>query len=110
MKKLFAILLVGIFSIAAFASTESVSGTWQVIVNGKASAGTKLIFTPQGAFKFVGSGYTSCGTYKVEGDAIQLNWSTVDGQPVTPGSMKKTLQLAPDKTFTIGRFVYSRRA
>src|SRR6478672_10593616 len=99
MRKLFTILLLGIFSIAAFASTESVSGTWQVVVNGKATPGTKLTFTPQGAFKFVGSGYSSCGTYKVEGDTIQLNWTNVDGQPVTPGTMKKTLVLTPEKTF-----------
>jgi hypothetical protein len=51
MRKLFTILLLGILSIAAFATTESVSGTWQVVVNGKASRGAKLIFTPQGGFQ-----------------------------------------------------------
>ena len=110
MNKFLAIAFLGILSIAAFATTKDISGTWQASVDGKLNASMKLIFTPQGAFKFVGSGYSSCGTYKLEGDTIQLNWTSVDGQSITPGTMKRTVTLAPDNTFSIDRFAYSRRA
>ena len=110
MKKLFAIVFLGILSIAAFATTQGIAGTWQAAVNGKADPKIKLIFTPQGEFKFGGSGYSSCGTYKLEGDTIQLNWTKVDGQPIKPGATKRTLVLSPENTFTIDRFTYARKA
>ena len=70
----------------------------------------KLVFSPKGSFKFVGTNYSSSGTYKVQGDTIDLNWTSVDGQAVKPGSMHKTLQLTPENTFVIDRFTYAQRA
>jgi hypothetical protein len=109
MKKTFTLLFLGILSVFALASPKSVSGTWQVVANGKSNPNMKLVLTSKGGFKFIGSNYSSSGTYKVEGDAIQLNWTLVDGQPVKPGTMKKTLVLTPENTFTIDRFTYARR-
>ena len=109
MKKSFAILALSILSVAAMATTRAVSGTWLVVSNGKANPNMKLVFTPKGAFKFVGSNYSSSGTYKVDGDTIKLNWTKVDGQPVKSGTMKRTLTLTPENTFTIDRYTYARR-
>jgi hypothetical protein len=109
MKKILALISLGILSVASFAAARNVSGTWMVTSNGKANPNMKLIFTPKGAFKFVGSNYSSSGTYKVNGDTIELNWSKVDGQAVKPGTMHRTLNLTPENTFIIDRFTYTRK-
>ncbi len=110
MKKLLAILSLSVFSVASFAGTRIVSGTWMVTSNGKSNPNMKLVFTPKGAFKFVGANYSSSGTYKVQGDSILLNWTKVDGQPVKSGTMHRTLHVQPDNTFTIDQFTYARHA
>ena len=109
MKKIFTTLSFVIVSVAALAATKNVAGTWQVTANGKSNPNMKLILTPKGAFKFVGSNYSSSGTYKVQGDTIQLRWTKVDGQPVKPGTMTRTLNLAPDNTFKIDQYTYALR-
>jgi hypothetical protein len=110
MKKFLAILCLGILSVVALAAPKNIAGTWQAAVNGTPNASIKLIFTPKGEFKFVGSGYSSSGTYRVEGDTIQLHWTKVDDQPVKPGSMERTVALTSEDTFAIDRFTYSRKA
>jgi len=110
MKKLLAILSISALSIASFAATKNVSGTWMVMSNGKLNSAMKLVFTPQGSFRFVGSNYSSSGTYKVQGNAIVLNWTKVDGEAVKPGVMHRTLNLSPDNTFTIDQYTYSRHS
>ena len=109
MTKFFTILILTILSIAAYAA-QNVAGTWQATVNGKSDPKIRIAFTPKGEFKFVGSGYSSCGTYKLDGDSILLTWTKVDGEAVKPGSMTRTLTLTPDNTFAIDRFTYARRA
>ena len=108
--KTLAILSLGVLSALSLAATKNVSGTWQASVNGKLNPSMKLIFTPQGTFRFVGSNYSSSGTYKTEGDTIQLKWTKVDGEAVKPGTVKRTLNVAPDNTFKIDQYTYSRRA
>ena len=103
------ILSLAILSAVSLAANKSVSGTWCVTSNGKANPNMKLVFTPKGAFKFVGSNYSSSGTYKVEGDRIKLNWTKVDGQAVKPGTMHRTLDLASNNTFKIDQYTYARR-
>lgn len=110
MKKLFAILSLSVVSVAAFATARTVAGTWMVTSNGKLNPNMKLVFTPKGAFKFVGSNYSSSGTYKVQGDTILLNWTKVDGQAVKSGTMHRKLTMAADNTFTIDRYTYARKA
>jgi hypothetical protein len=109
MKKILTLSLLSLLSVVSFAAARSVSGTWQVTADGKSDPNMKLVFTPQGAFRFVGSNYSSSGTYKVDGDTIRLNWTKVDGQAVKSGSMKKTLTVAPDNTFKIDRYTYALR-
>lgn len=114
MKKILALVLLGVFSVSAFAGVgntiKSVSGTWMVTNNGKLNPNMKLILSPKGTFKFVGSNYSSSGNFKVNGDAIRLDWTKVDGEAVKPGQMKKVLTLAADGTFVIDRYTYSRKA
>jgi hypothetical protein len=68
----------------------------------------KLIFTPQGTFKFAGSNYSSSGTYKVDGESIYLTWTKVDGEAVKPGGMKRTLSLSADDKLAIDQYTYAR--
>ena len=107
--KTLTILILSILSVVAMAATRNVSGTWMVTSNGKANPGMKLVLSPQGGFKFIGSNYSSSGKYKVQGDKIELVWTKVDGQSVKPGSMKRALVLAPDNTFKIDQYTYARR-
>ena len=108
--KTLSILSIALLSTVSFAASKSVSGTWCVTSNGKANPNMKLVFTPSGGFKFVGSNYSSSGTYKVQGDRILLNWTKVDGQAVKPGTMHRTLNLAADNTFKIDQYTYARRS
>jgi hypothetical protein len=84
------------------------SGVWQASVNGKSDPKIRIVFSPKGEFKFVGSGYSSCGTYKVDGESILLSWTKVDGEAVKVGTMTRTLTITDD-TFVIDRFTYSRK-
>ncbi len=108
MKKTLAILALSILSVLSLAATKNVSGTWMVTSHGKANPGMKLILSPQGGFKFVGSNYSSSGIYKLQGDTIELIWTKVDGQSVKKGSMKRALALTPDNTFNIDQYTYAR--
>jgi len=100
----FLTLCLSILSIVALSATKNISGTWHVTTN----ASMKLIFTSKGTFKFVGSNYSSSGTYRVNGDEIDLLWTKVDGEAVKSGSMHRTLTVTPDNTLIIDRYTYSR--
>ena len=90
------------------AAKKSVSGTWMATVNNKPNPNMKLIFTPEGQFKFAGANYSSSGTYKFVDNKIKLVWTKVDGQKVKPGAMKRTLSLTPSDTLQIDRFTYKQ--
>src|ERR1041385_3820818 len=105
MKKIIALSLISVLSVASFAAAaRNISGTWRVTNN----PSMKLVFTPQGAFKFVGANYSSSGTYKLDGDTIKLSWTKVDGQAVKPGSMHRNVTMNADNTFNIDRYTYAR--
>ncbi|HSI73073.1 MAG TPA: hypothetical protein VK934_07830 [Fimbriimonas sp.] len=91
---------------SAFAGGNTFAGTWMVHKDGKPNPNMKLVFSPKGEFKFVGIGYSSAGKYTISGNEIRLLWTRVDSTPVKLGTMKKTLHVTPEQTFTIDQYTY----
>jgi len=67
-----------------------------------------LTFTQDGQFKFRGNGFKSEGNYTVEDRHIELVWTKIDDDAVTPNSVKKELKLLSDGTFYIDKYHYLR--
>lgn len=81
-------------------------GTWFTLdAEGKFAKANKFVFTPAGEFNYYGPGWKSGGTFTLRDGNINLSWLQIDGQPVKPGTVKKTIPLA-DRKFQIERFVY----
>jgi hypothetical protein len=108
MRKIFAALTIATLASISLAASPKVAGTWMVTKDGKPNPNMKLILSPKGTFKFAGMNYSSGGNYTVSDGTIQLIWTTVDGQKVKPGTMKKRLTISPENTFTIDQYTYAR--
>ena len=91
------------------ASIRPVVGTWYVYQNGAESHAQRLALRPDGTFAFIGSGWKSGGNYSIDNNALVLQWTEVDGQPVNYGTMHKRIALNEDKNrFTIDRYNYRK--
>lgn len=87
-----------------------VVGTWYLLDSeGKFVKMTKIAFTKYGEFTFTGSAWKSAGTYRFRDMAIQLSWTSIDGQPVKPGTMKKSVPVFEGgKLLQLDRFQYGK--
>ena len=82
-------------------------GTWTLRNGDKPRTDIKMIFRPDGTFAFVGSNWQSKGHFKLGEHKLCLEWSSVDGSAVAPGSMKKDFPMADDNSsFTIDQYTY----
>ena len=90
-------------------SIKHVVGTWYVNQHGKESHAQRLVLRPNNTFAFVGAGWASEGNYSVKEGNINLEWTSVDGQKVKKGQMKKTLALNTDmNSFVIDQYTYDK--
>jgi hypothetical protein len=112
MKTLTRLLLVTsaivVLANAVFATPRQIIGTWMVFNNGRANPMMKLVFSPNGTFKFAGTNYASAGYYVVTGNHIKLSWYSIDGQRVRVGTIKRVLELSPEGTFAIDQYTYAK--
>lgn len=69
---------------------------------------TKIEFSKYGEFKFTGSAWKSAGTYRFRDGAITLHWTSVDGQAVKPGTMKKVLPVQDARFMQLDKFRYGK--
>lgn len=83
-------------------------GTWTMRDGAKPLTHIRMVFRPNGTFAFVGPNWQSAGKFKVAADhKLSLEWSSVDGQKVAPGSMKKDFPMTEDESsFTIDKYTY----
>lgn len=87
----------------------NLAGTWVVISNGKPDRSFKMVFDGKGQFRFVSSNAKSAGKYQLSDRELLLQWTEVDGEAVTLGTMKKKIQLSDDGAwFQLDRFRYER--
>lgn len=84
-------------------------GTWTVREGEKERGDIRVTFKPNGRFAFVGSNFKSEGTYECVDHVLKLLWTSVDGEPVTPGAMHREITLNEgDESFKIDRFLYAK--
>jgi hypothetical protein len=83
-------------------------GTWTLRDGEKPLKHIRMVFRDNGTFAFVGPGWQSTGRFKVAQDhKLALEWSTVDGEKIAPGSMKKEFPMTDDESaFTIDKYTY----
>lgn len=91
-------------------SNARLVGVWYLLDSNEAFVkSTKITFNSNGTFLFQGSTWKSTGTFYYLADHVTLIWSSVDGQPVKPGSMTKALPVTPDaKRLQLDRFLYGK--
>lgn len=82
-------------------------GLWTLRDGEKPRLDIKMKFTPDGHFAFLGPNWKSTGNYRIVENKLSLEWSTVDGQPIKPGVMKKDFALdATTTSFVIDKYTY----
>jgi hypothetical protein len=84
-------------------ATGSVVGIWKV-----KNVDARMEFCTDGTFKFKCTGAKSAGTYKFDGSAIVLTWTSIDGEAVDPDTMHKTLLVDDQGTFFIDNYHYAK--
>lgn len=89
---------------------QPVVGTWYLLDSERKFVKmTKIIFSKYGEFTFIGSAWKSAGTFRFRDSAITLNWTSVDGQAVKYGTMKKVLPVFEGaKLIQLDRFQYGK--
>jgi hypothetical protein len=85
-----------------------VTGTWNVSDAGQVNKSIKMTFKANSTFEFSGMSATSKGRFELDGAKLTLVWTTVDGEAVEAGSMKKVLRLREDGSFNIDTYRYVR--
>src|SRR5687768_2814707 len=87
-------------------------GTWTLRdASNKPLNHIRMVFRPNGTFAFVGPGWQSTGSYRIQNHTLSLEWSSVDGEKVAPGKMKKDYSMSEDDTsFTIDKYTYYKRS
>lgn len=84
-------------------------GTW-VLRNGtNEDAVTKVVFKADGTFQFTGFSTCSKGKYVAEDNSVRFEWTEVDDEPVTPGSIHKSFPFNSDGSLQIDTFKYVRQ-
>jgi hypothetical protein len=82
-------------------------GTWTMRDGEKPLTHIRMVFRPDGSFAFVGPNWKSAGRYKVAEHKLSLEWNSVDGEKIAPGTMKKDFSMAEDdSSFTIDKYTY----
>ncbi len=82
-------------------------GTWTLRNGDKPRTDIKMFFRPNGTFAFVGPNWNSAGKYRIQEHKLALEWTSVDGSKVAPGTMKKSYPMAEDdSSFTIDQYTY----
>jgi hypothetical protein len=85
----------------------SMVGTWIVRDAQHARPTIKMVFRSNGTFDFLGAGFRSAGKFKVQEHKLHLEWTSVDGAKVAPGTMKKGFPMAEDNSsFAIDKYTY----
>lgn len=92
---------------ALSAESQPMVGLWTLRDGDKPRLDIKMKFTPDGHFAFIGPNWRSAGNFKVVDGKLGLEWSSVDGQPVKAGLMKKEFTLdAVNSSFVIDKYTY----
>jgi hypothetical protein len=82
-------------------------GTWTMRDGEKPLTYIRMVFRNDGSFAFVGPNWKSTGKFKVAEHKLSLEWSSVDGEKIAPGTMKKDFAMAEDdSSFTIDKYTY----
>lgn len=82
-------------------------GTWTLRNGDAPRTDIKMFFRPNGTFAFVGPNWRSAGTFRVADHKLSLVWTSVDGEEVDPGTVKKDYAMADDdSSFTIDKYTY----
>ncbi len=89
----------------------SMVGTWTLRDGDKPRGDIRMVFRSNGTFAFVGPNWQSAGKFRVQEHKLSLEWSSVDGEKVAPGTMKKDFSMAEDdSSFTIDKYTYYKRS
>jgi hypothetical protein len=82
-------------------------GTWTLRNGDKPRTDIKMVFRRNGTFAFVGPNWQSAGKFRMQETKLALEWTTVDGSKVAPGTVKKDFPIADDRSsFTIDKYTY----
>ena len=86
-------------------SSASIEGVW--LLHGT-DRRVKFVFKRDRTFAYSGVGAASTGTWSVDEQGIRLVWSTIDLQPVRPGSIRGSYPVTPSGVLTVGGYDYRR--
>jgi hypothetical protein len=82
-------------------------GTWTLRNGDTPRKDIRMVFRRDGTFAFVGPNWKSTGTFAVGEHKLSLQWSSIDGSKVAPGTVKKDFSMAEDdSSFTIDKYTY----
>ncbi|HVT14139.1 MAG TPA: hypothetical protein VHE55_17895 [Fimbriimonadaceae bacterium] len=82
-------------------------GTWTLRDGERPRTDIKMVFRNNGTFAFVGPNWKSTGKFHVAEHTLSLEWTSIDGSRVSPGTVKKDFAMADDDgSFTIDKYTY----
>ncbi|HWA82834.1 MAG TPA: hypothetical protein VG820_05350, partial [Fimbriimonadaceae bacterium] len=82
-------------------------GTWTLRDGEKPRTDIKMVFRNNGTFAFLGPNWKSTGKFRVAEHTLSLEWTSIDGSKVAPGTVKKDFSMADDDgSFTIDKYTY----
>lgn len=82
-------------------------GTWTMRDGDRPRTDIRMVFRPNGTFAFVGPNWQSAGKFRMAEHTLSLEWTSVDGSKVAPGTVKKDYKMSEDDaSFTIDQYTY----
>lgn len=82
-------------------------GTWTLRDGDKPRTDIRMVFRQNGTFAFVGPNWQSLGKFHVAEHTLSLEWTSIDGSKVAPGTVKKDFSMTDDDgSFTIDKYTY----
>lgn len=82
-------------------------GTWTLRDGDKPRTDIKMVFRKDGTFAFIGPNWKSNGTFHVQEHLLSLEWASIDGSKVAPGTVKKDFAMGEDDgSFKIDTYTY----
>jgi hypothetical protein len=82
-------------------------GTWTLRNGDTPRTDIKMLFRSNGTFAFIGPNWQSAGKFRLADHKLSLEWTSVDGSKVAPGTVKKDYAMnEDDSSFKIDTYTY----
>ena len=82
-------------------------GTWTLRNGDQPRTDIRMVFRTNGTFAFVGPNWRSEGRFRMGEGKLSLEWTSVDGSHVAPGTVKKDYPMGDDGgSFRIDQYTY----